>query len=405
MRVALLNWYANRAGGADVYTEALAVGLTARGRQVTVICHEASAEVEQACEVVRFPRSDFTRWPVAWRIGPWLQWADCQRRLARLPLRPPDVVIASPVFCLHALARRFPNVPRVYLPHARIAPLEVAENLAGSHSRLLRWTAYRLYHRLERWALMHSDTTVRFTQGNVDLLRTFYRLPARVRFEVIPPAVSFPAWPNRPNGRPPIPLLTVGRLVESKNVGFLLRSLSGMRDLSWRLDVVGDGPLRAQLEATAREAGLADRVAFHGHSDDVSRHYREADLFVFPSRLESFGLVILEAMAHGVPTLAIKSDGKRYLNSHHEVLTDGTDGLLAADEARFAEMLRAAIASPARLHELGLRARQTVFDRHRWDVVLDRWELLLEEMVCRRSRHARLYGSEATASYVESWET
>ena len=93
---------------------------------------------------------------MAWRFGPLLQWADCERRLAALPISQPDVVIGSPVFCLRALARRFPAVPRVYLPHARIAPMEVAGNLAGSPSKLLRWTAYKLYYQLERWALVRS---------------------------------------------------------------------------------------------------------------------------------------------------------------------------------------------------------------------------------------------------------
>ena len=77
MRVCLLNWYANRNGGSDVYTEDLAVGLADRGHLVTVVCHDASPQVERTCQVVRFPRSDFARWPMAWRFGPLLQWADC----------------------------------------------------------------------------------------------------------------------------------------------------------------------------------------------------------------------------------------------------------------------------------------------------------------------------------------
>ena len=153
--------------------------------------------------------------------------------------------------------------------------------------------------------------TVRFTRGNADILRSFYRLPIRVRFDIIPPAVPFPDQPNRPEPGSMIRLLSVGRLVESKNVGFLLDCLTTMRDLFWRLDVVGDGPKRPELEATALRCGLADKIQFHGQRSDVGRYYRERNLFVFPSKLESFGLVMLEAMAHGVPTLAIKDDGER----------------------------------------------------------------------------------------------
>ena len=103
-----------------------------------------------------------------------------------------------------------------------------------------------------------------------------------MRFDIIPPAVPFPDQPNRPEPGSMIRLLSVGRLVESKNVGFLLDCLTTMRDLFWRLDVVGDGPKRPELEATALRCGLAHKIRFDGQRSDVGRYYREALPFRLP---------------------------------------------------------------------------------------------------------------------------
>ncbi len=381
MRVCLLNWYANRAGGADAYTEALALGLAGRGHRVTVVCYDASGPVEAACRVVRVPKPDFGRWPSAWRVAPLLLKAYWGWHLRRLRGPTPDAVVCSPAVCMKGVARRFPKAVRVYLPHARIAPLEVAGTLAGNPSRLLRGLGYRVHARAERAALLRSATTVRFTQGGVDALRAFYHLPPRVRFDVIPPAVDVPPAVGRRDATSPVRLLAVGRLVESKNLRFLLDTLAGMRDLAWRLDVVGDGPEREPLETATAKLGLGDRVTFHGHRADTGRFYPAADLFAFPSRLESLGLVSLEAMAHAVPVLAVRADGERYQNVHHEVIRDGTDGLLAADERDFAAKLRACLTDPGPLAALGAAARETAVRRHGWDAALDRWEALLTELV------------------------
>ncbi|MBM3979995.1 MAG: glycosyltransferase, partial [Planctomycetes bacterium] len=321
------------------------------------------------------------RVPGAWRVAPLIQWADCERRVAAVPLPRPDVIVGSPVFALRALARRFPNVPRIYLPHARIAPVEVRDALAP-RSALLGRTGFAVYRRLERWALLHSAATVRFTAGNADLLRDFYDLPARARFEIVPQAVAFPEDGTRDPG--PVPrVLFVGRLVASKNVALLLDALRDAADLPWALDIVGDGPERAALEVRAAQAGLAGRVTFHGQRDDVGPFYRAASLFAFPSKLENVSLVVLEAMAHGVPPLVVRTGGA-YQNAHHEIITDGRDGLVADGDAGFRATLRAALQDPARLAPLGPAARATVARGHTWTAALDRWDALLASVAPAR---------------------
>ena len=97
-------------------------------------------------------------------------------------------------------------------------------------------------------------------------------------------------------------IIAVGRLVYYKGFQYLIRA---MEKVQGRLLLVGDGPLRAELEAEARACNVADKVVFLGKVDDVIPYYHAAELFVLPSvaRSEAFGIVQLEAMACGKPVI------------------------------------------------------------------------------------------------------
>jgi len=117
--------------------------------------------------------------------------------------------------------------------------------------------------------------------------------------------------------------------------------------------------VRADLEASAREGGVADRIHFGGFQQDVRPFLREFDLFVHPSYGEPFGLSIVEAMAMRKPVIACNSGGVP------EIITHGRDGWLV--EERSPEAVATAIATLLNDAELcrrmGASARQTVRDR------------------------------------------
>jgi glycosyltransferase involved in cell wall biosynthesis len=374
-----------RAGGADVYSEALALGLTERGHEVTILCQQASESVQRrlATSICEFPGYD--HWPAVWRAAPYLRWRRWKQFIASVDLPKPDVLISSKGFCSAALTRRFPHTPLIYLPHSRIEPVEIDQMLPPSASWIQRKLACSISSAGERWSLINAATTVRFTAGNVADLRAYYQLPDHVRFDVIPAGIMGPE--NIATRKPAdvLRLLSVGRLVESKNLRLLLESLTAIPDSSWRLDIVGDGPERANLERITGEHGLTERIHFHGHQQQLDSFYADADLHVFPSRLESLGLVVLEAMAHGLPTLGIQADGGRYRNANHELITNEVDGLLAGDEAEFRRLLRSCMERPELLARYGKAATQTYLDRHQWPVVIDRWEDLLREVLPART--------------------
>lgn len=111
-------------------------------------------------------------------------------------------------------------------------------------------------------------------------------------------------------------VLTLGRLAgleRRKGFDVMLEALPALAarvpDVAYL--IAGDGPDRPRLEAKARALGVADRVVFTGYVDEAEKpdHYRLADVFAMPSRGEGFGIVLLEAMACGVPVVASTADG------------------------------------------------------------------------------------------------
>ena len=108
-------------------------------------------------------------------------------------------------------------------------------------------------------------------------------------------------------------LCSVARLSGEKNIPFLLKALARYKadGHSFRLLLIGDGPERENLAGCAADLDLADDVVFVGsvpHSD-ISNYYRACDVFVFASKSETQGIVLLEAMASGLPVVAVDACG------------------------------------------------------------------------------------------------
>jgi glycosyltransferase involved in cell wall biosynthesis len=110
-------------------------------------------------------------------------------------------------------------------------------------------------------------------------------------------------------------LLSVGRVSDEKRIDVLIDAFSRLRRRSARLVVVGDGPARGRLEE-----GTPEGVVFLGElrGEVLSRLYASADVFCFPSTTDTFGQVILEAGASGLPTVAVAAGGAAELVAHEE---------------------------------------------------------------------------------------
>ncbi|OGV71907.1 MAG: hypothetical protein A3K19_07350 [Lentisphaerae bacterium RIFOXYB12_FULL_65_16] len=157
-------------------------------------------------------------------------------------------------------------------------------------------------------------------------------------------------------------LLYVGRLAVEKNLSALLQAYAHLpyRGRA-RLMLVGDGPCRARLE---RQAPVGVVFAGFRRGEELAQAYAAADLFVFPSLTDTFGNVMLEAMASGVPVVGFDVPGPR------DVVQRGRTGLLAIPVCpkALAESIRAALDDPKGLRHMSDAARQHALTRH-WDAV------------------------------------
>lgn len=128
-------------------------------------------------------------------------------------------------------------------------------------------------------------------------------------------------------------LISVERLGEEKNLGFLLDGLKQVTDTSkvpFKCLIIGDGPQRQALEQQCNELGLSDIVLFQGRMppDDVIQRYLAADLFVFSSTSETQGMVLIEAMTGGCPVVAVKASGV------YDVIKQGCNGFTTSENTK-----------------------------------------------------------------------
>ncbi len=176
---------------------------------------------------------------------------------------------------------------------------------------------------LKRIALASSyrsaDRLLAVSQGTADEAAQFYRID-RSRFEIIPSPIDIDrvdrmkreAWEGQAIRQDRRIIVSVGRLSEEKGHQTLLEAVAhSIKNSSHviELHLVGDGPLRYELEQQASVLGIRDQVVFHGQVANPISILRQAELFVLPSRYEGLPNALLEAMACEVPTLASDCPG------------------------------------------------------------------------------------------------
>lgn len=150
-------------------------------------------------------------------------------------------------------------------------------------------------------------------------------------------------------------LLNIARLHPQKGQSYLLRAMVRVlqRVPSARLLIVGDGPLRQQLERMVEELGLEGSVLFTGFRRDLARLYASCDLLVIPSVQEGLGMATLQAMAAGRPVVATS------VGALSEAVVTGLTGLLVppADPQALAEAILQLLEEPDLRERMGKQAR------------------------------------------------
>lgn len=176
-------------------------------------------------------------------------------------------------------------------------------------------------------------------------------------------------------------ILTIGRLDPQKDQKTLIAAFATLAEKypDWDVRIIGEGPLRTDLERQIARLGLSDRIFLPGTTKDIDAEYVAAAIFALPSRYEGFGLVTAEAMACGLPALGFAD-----CPGTNELIIDGENGLLAVTDektdraAAFAEKLEQLMQSEELRARLGQKGIATAA-RFAPDKILDLWEELLKQ--------------------------
>jgi glycosyltransferase involved in cell wall biosynthesis len=196
----------------------------------------------------------------------------------------------------------------------------------------------------------------------------------------------------------------LGRLVGWKAVDLLLDAFKIVADRcpQARLEILGDGDTRQDLEEQSRRLGLTDRVEFAGwvSADEGARRLRGSDVFVLPSLRESGGVVLLEAMAVGLPVVASRWGGPG-------VHVDDATGIRVAPETRegfitgLADAMIRLAESPELRESMGRAAiRRVESGTYDWDRKIDRFLEIYAETIARKA--SKSPRSEVAAPTVAS---
>jgi glycogen synthase len=198
--------------------------------------------------------------------------------------------------------------------------------------------------------------------------------------QVVPNGINTDLFRPEPERRAKVPtLLSVGRLHTQKNLGYLLNLVAAIKNKTEvSALIIGDGPERPGLEATAAALRITDCVQFAGwlRREEVQEAYQSATFLVHASSYEGMSNVILEALASGLPVVASQIPGNT------ELIQDNANGFLfdpAGDPAQLANRILPLFQDQTNWDSLSAAARATIEKRLSWTHAADLYEKLLTE--------------------------
>ena len=307
------------------------------------------------------------------------------RRRARRALRRErfDAVITWGVDCPPGDLLAVASVHRAWLRHGRPIPSRfgtvpnAARYLMPQH--LVRLALERSYFRSTRTPIVSV-----LSEQNADEVKELYDVEQQ-RLVIIPNGYSAEEFSQARASRERAPLrqrlgltdedvliLLVANELHRKGFAVLLQAVAMIADPRVQVAVVGRAPIDSYRSLTER-LGLGERVRWHGPAQDVAPWYGAADLFVMPSQYEAYPLVVIEALASGLPVITTALAGSL------DAITPGHNGLLlsdANDAAQLAALIRQGLDKETRAR--WSRAAPDSVRRLEWGEIAQRYAALLD---------------------------
>lgn len=211
-------------------------------------------------------------------------------------------------------------------------------------------------------------------------VRRSYPWLIRRKMVVMPNPVEAPTGARKKSDADKRILLNVGRLDEQKDQKTLIRAFANLaQDFpDWNVKIFGEGPLKGFLKKLIKKHMLEDRVLLMGTTPNIGKEYLNADIFVMPSKYESFGLATAEAMSYGLPSIGfLECPGTNELIKHQK------NGLLVSKHKKdriveLEEAMRLLMSNEDMRQMLGVNAVSEI-NRYHPEIIVKQWEHVLEK--------------------------
>ena len=283
---------------------------------------------------------------------------------------------------LQAILQRFrPDVIVLPIPNtenflpdivrmADAIPVVIESHLAHGHQVIQRGLTERWLHYVfpPMKAVRKARLLIALTDGDA---RYWRRMVRHVRVIPNPLASGLSSLTSHLSLLDSHCIIAVGRLTPQKRLDRLVDAFALLADKypQWTIDIFGEGECHQQLQEQIDRLHLSERVRIQPPTHQIFEEYRRSDLFVLSSDFEGFGLVIIEAMACGLPVVATDCPC-----GPSDIVADGTTGLLARMDVRdLADKMEWMMTHDAERNEMGQRAREAAA-RYRREVVMPQWE-------------------------------
>jgi glycosyltransferase involved in cell wall biosynthesis len=283
-----------------------------------------------------------------------------------LSVRPRRRVVFNPAACaagMRSIWRLRPETDSMRVPRHLI----FLDKLAFQHADAVVVSSANVRDQFERaYGSRHGKVHVvpHAARASTDAAQRF---DARARFGIEPEAfcIGF-----------------VGRLDPCKDVPFLIDAIAGMADREHiRLLLVGVGPDESRIRRKAEESGIAEHLVWAGRMDSPDDAYSAMDVLVLPSVYEAFGLVLLEAMAAGVPVIGRANNGTSVLTATAEIIPPTAGVVIPSDSVSdMTRALRLLQEDPVGRATMGEEARRHA-SRWTWNDVAVEYLRIFKEQV------------------------
>lgn len=381
MRIAMMtNNYKPFVAGVPISVERLAEGLRKLGHEVVVFAPTYRVRLQEERNVIRYHsllKSVAGGAAIPNPIDPKIEKKFREGSFDLIHVHHPMAIGKTAVY----LSKKY-KVPLVFTYHTRyeqylhyIKPIQWMENGAEKEGRIHRLQGETMDIIKEKLVpgylksfFTHCDHIFAPTDGMEAYLtricdveeRKVSVLPTGLREESFHAEMQNAELIREKYGANECPLfITVSRMAHEKNIPFLLQALAHYKLLyqkNFRMLFIGDGPNLAEYEKMTAELHLEKEVTFVGKVENavLPDYYRAADLFLFASKTETQGIVILEALAAETPVVAVRATGVS------DLIKDGENGYCVKEEvADFAKTMQNVLSHPNHIEQLKWGAART----------------------------------------------